>query len=141
MDDFKERLLNIKELEKNATPGPWTGQANYPFYACIDKPAPSLSKHDAERPNYWRIEDVKFVVTARTEVPMLIEKLEQYTERDKFIKEFITNEYVELDSLMELAFRQNDSNMAFYLQGRIKSLQHFLEDLGLMKKYETKTPV
>lgn len=71
-------MINYKELEKiidEATPGPWGPYtANLPFYAIVTKPAPSLSKHDPERPTYWRIEDAKFVAMAREVLPELIEE-------------------------------------------------------------------
>lgn len=56
------KLEDIEKLIKNKTPGLWTGAANAPFYATLEKPAPSLSKHDDERPTYWRIQDVEFVL-------------------------------------------------------------------------------
>ena len=57
--------LSIKELRKiaeEATPGPWgPWSANYPFNVVVKKPAPSLSKHDHARPEYWRYQDGLFV--------------------------------------------------------------------------------
>jgi hypothetical protein len=56
-------LQSLKEIASKATPGPW-GEwgCNYPFYVDVKKPAPSLSKHDSERPTYWRMEDALFVL-------------------------------------------------------------------------------
>ena len=79
--------LDLKELRKiaeKATPGPWgpwTG--NYPFNVDVRKPAPSLSKHDNERPTYWRYEDAVFVLRFSPEtVTMLINRIEEL-EREK----------------------------------------------------------
>jgi hypothetical protein len=55
-------LEKIEELVKAKTQTPWTGHANYPFYAVLDKPSASLSKNDGTRPEYWTISDVEFVL-------------------------------------------------------------------------------
>lgn len=64
------------KYHKEATPQPWEGSANTPFYASIDKPAPSLSKHDNDRPHYWRCEDVNYALTAINEAPKIIAALQ-----------------------------------------------------------------
>lgn len=63
----ESRLKEMREIANKATPAPWTGGANIPFYAYLNKPAPSLSKHEgtARGRHLWRIEDVTFVVAAR----------------------------------------------------------------------------
>jgi len=38
------------------------GSVNYPFYVDLKKPAPSLSKHDDERPTYYRYQDAQFIL-------------------------------------------------------------------------------
>lgn len=71
-------LKDIETRLKESTPGNWTGSSNQPFYATIDKPAPSLSKHDRERPHYWRIADVTFVLAAHNhDVPKLLEEVKR----------------------------------------------------------------
>lgn len=61
MIDSKD-LKDLRKIAEEATPGQWTGTGNYPFYVDIKKPAPSLSKHDRERPTYWRYQDGVFVL-------------------------------------------------------------------------------
>lgn len=58
-----KELKHLRKIAEDATPGPWgpwTG--NYPFNVDVVKPAPSLSKHDAKRPTYWRYQDGAFVL-------------------------------------------------------------------------------
>jgi hypothetical protein len=56
-------LKRLREVAMKATPGPWgPWNSNMPFYVVVDKPAPSLSKHDDDRPTYWRFEDGVFVL-------------------------------------------------------------------------------
>lgn len=70
-------LEELKSLIDKVTPSPWGPySANVPFYADVKKPAPSLSKHDRERPTYWRIEDAQFIAAARDWLPKLIEENE-----------------------------------------------------------------
>jgi hypothetical protein len=77
-------IFTIEKIEKyleKATPGNWTGHMNYPFYAVIDKPAPSLSKHDSERPNYWKIDDVEFVLVMKNGgVQFLLDEIKRLKE-------------------------------------------------------------
>lgn len=74
----RQDLINfLKEKDKKAHPAPWSGSANYPFYACIDKPRPSLSKHDQERPQYMMIEDVDLLLFLRNNVSHIIKFLEE----------------------------------------------------------------
>jgi hypothetical protein len=87
MDDS----INYKEIEKiiNAsTPGPWGPYTtNLPFYAIVEKPAPSASKHDGERPTYWRVEDAQFVVMAREVLPKLVVENTRLREALEYILE------------------------------------------------------
>jgi hypothetical protein len=55
----------LKQLARDATPGNWGDKwvMNYPFYVDVSKPSPSLSKHDDDRPTYWRMEDGIFSAT------------------------------------------------------------------------------
>jgi hypothetical protein len=75
----KKKLAYLKDLCKRATPAPWTGTVNYPFYAQLDKPAPSESKHEGSPrgATLWRIADVEFVVSARQEMANLISYIEE----------------------------------------------------------------
>jgi hypothetical protein len=70
-------LDDIKKRHQAATPGPWQGRVNYPFYGVLIKPAPSLSKHDQERPSYWRMEDVVFVVSAHADITYLLSEIDR----------------------------------------------------------------
>lgn len=73
--------LDIKELRKIAEEATQERQTeclgNYPFYVDVRKPAPSLSKHDDERPTYWRYQDGVFVLTFDPKtVIMLLDQIE-----------------------------------------------------------------
>jgi hypothetical protein len=70
-----KELESIKEYSDKATPGPWTASGNIPFYVDLVKPAQSLSKHDLDRPTYWRYEDGEFVLNARMDIPRLLEHI------------------------------------------------------------------
>jgi hypothetical protein len=73
----QEDLKFLEEVISKASPkfGPYT--SNYPFYADVTKPAPSMSKHDHERPTYWRIEDAVFIAVAREFLPKLVEEVKR----------------------------------------------------------------
>lgn len=77
---MNDSTVRLKQLAEAATPGPWRATGNLPFYATLEKPARSLSKHDDKRPDYWRVQDVEFVLAANPEVVLgliaRIEKLE-----------------------------------------------------------------
>ncbi len=78
-------MINTKELRKiaeSATPGPWGSWcANTPFYVDVQKPAPSLSKHDNERPTYWRMEDALFVLHFNPKIVLeLLDEIERLKE-------------------------------------------------------------
>lgn len=68
-------LEQLEKLESEATPAPWTGTGNIPFYAFLDKPAPSLSKHDTPTSPHWRIADVELVLFVRNNLKDIIEAL------------------------------------------------------------------
>lgn len=53
----QDELALLEKIAKEATPGPYKVEANIPFYCVVNKPASSMSKHDEERPTYWRYED------------------------------------------------------------------------------------
>ncbi len=72
------KIETIEKLLKEKTQTTWIGHANIPFYAWLEKPAPSLSKHDSECPTYWRIEDVNFVLwCANGGVQMLLDEIDK----------------------------------------------------------------
>lgn len=80
-----EKIKELEELCEKATPGPWTGSSNIPFYSILDKPSPSLSKHDTPYSRHWRIADVEFVVVARNSFPEALKDLKQaYKEIEVF---------------------------------------------------------
>ena len=57
-------MIDTKELRKiaNKATRDWVvGKGNVPFYVDVQKPAPSMSKHDDERPTYWKYDDGVFV--------------------------------------------------------------------------------
>lgn len=70
---------NLRRIANEATQerwGPWT--CNYPFYVDVKKPAPSLSKHDHDRPTYWKIEDAIFVLEFNPKVVVyLLNEIDQ----------------------------------------------------------------
>ena len=85
-------IITIEQMEKaleKATPANWQSSGNWPFYAVMNKPAPSLSKHDDTRPNYWRYDDVSFVLLCRNGgVQMLLDEIKRLqTENEYFRKE------------------------------------------------------
>jgi hypothetical protein len=74
------KLDYIRQRHAAATPGPWKGHINYPFYGVVEKPAPSLSKHDDERPRYWRYQDAIFTVNAHTDMTYLFHQIVRLSE-------------------------------------------------------------
>ena len=56
------KLEELEKIIKAKTPTTWYGTMNYPFYVSLMKPAPSLSKHDSERPTFWKMQDAEFVL-------------------------------------------------------------------------------
>ena len=74
-------MIDIKRLRKFAEEATQTwidAHSNIPFYVVVNKPAPSLSKHDLERPNYWKMEDGYFVATfTPKKVLELLDRLEK----------------------------------------------------------------
>ena len=67
-----------ERLEKAAPIENWTGCMNYPFDGYLDKPRPSLSKHEgtkrAERSLHC--DDLIFILTARRDMPKLLQALD-----------------------------------------------------------------
>ena len=83
--NFDDWLTRLKEYEQKATPKEkWEGYSNTPFYAVLEKPAPSLSKHDYERPHYWRCEDVNYVLFTRHQMAKLLEVVEKQNKALQF---------------------------------------------------------
>lgn len=74
----KKRLEEIKKRVEKATPGLWGPySANIPFYAVVTKPAPSFSKHDNEKSDYWKIEDALLIANAVEDIKYLLKLLEE----------------------------------------------------------------
>ena len=85
-------LKELREIATKATPGPWgPWGANIPFYITVEKPAPSLSKYDHERANYWRYEDGLFFLyfCPKTALELLdeIERLQEFERKYKDLNE------------------------------------------------------
>lgn len=79
-------LKMLRDVASKATPGFWGKKwhGNYPFYVVVTKPAPSLSKHDHERPEYWRMEDGNFVASFCPEVALkLLDRIEELENKNK----------------------------------------------------------
>jgi hypothetical protein len=65
---------DLKKICNEATPAPWGPYiSNSPFYAVVNKPAPSLSRNDHIE-TYWRVEDALFLAAAREWMPKLLEE-------------------------------------------------------------------
>lgn len=74
----KEDFDNIKKYwEKAAPEDKWGGSSNHPFYVILDKPRPSLSKHEGtpRGENMWHMDDGIFIVGAKKNMGQLIEFL------------------------------------------------------------------
>lgn len=71
-------LEELERLNAQATPAPWTGTSNIPFYAFLDKPAPSLSKHDTPTSPHWRIADAELVLFLRNNVDTIVETFRSF---------------------------------------------------------------
>lgn len=69
----------MKEIESKAAPiEKWIGTANIPFYGYLQKPRPSLSKHEgsehSERMLHY--DDLMFILAARRNMPKLLQALD-----------------------------------------------------------------
>jgi hypothetical protein len=75
-------LKMLREIAAEATPGPWgPWSANIPFNIVVEKPAPSLSKYDHERTNYWRYEDGLFVLYFNPKIALeLLDEIDRLKE-------------------------------------------------------------
>lgn len=72
-------MSKIREIQErlNKVLPTWTAfGGNIPFYVDVQKPRPSLSKHDNERPTYWHYDDGAFVAAAPYDMQFLLEILE-----------------------------------------------------------------
>lgn len=77
-----EELTKLRKIAAEATPGPWgPWRANYPFYVVVEKPAASMSKHDDDRPNYWRHQDGVFVLAFNPKMALeLLDEIDRLKE-------------------------------------------------------------
>lgn len=56
-------LENLKILKLLADPEMFKNcSANAPFYIDLQKPRPSLSKHDVDKSTYWNYNDANYIV-------------------------------------------------------------------------------
>jgi hypothetical protein len=68
----RERLEKAAPIEK------WTGSMNYPFDGYLDKPRPSLSKHEGTKRGERSLhcDDLVWILTARRDMPKLLQALD-----------------------------------------------------------------
>ncbi len=81
MDD--KTIAGLRKLIEEATPlEKWEGSGNYPFYVHIQKPAPSLSKHEgtARGENMWRYQDGSYLLAAVHALPKALDKIQELQE-------------------------------------------------------------
>lgn len=74
--DIQKTIEKLEESLKKVTL-PFTGSENYPFYVSLDKPRPSLSKHDGKCANYWHIDDGYYMLRCVNEMPKILEYIRQ----------------------------------------------------------------
>jgi hypothetical protein len=91
----------MKEIESKAAPiEKWTGSMNYPFYGDLDKPRPSLSKHEGTEHDQRMLhcDDLSFILVSRRTVPKLLKALDIATNALYAISEIDdtgTGDYIE----------------------------------------------
>lgn len=69
---IRERLAKAASVEN------WTGSMNYPFNGYLDQPRQSLSKHEGTERGKGMLhcDDLVFILTARRDIPKLLEALD-----------------------------------------------------------------
>jgi hypothetical protein len=75
----EEEFRDIKlRWEKAAPEDKWTGTANIPFYVVLEKPRPSLSKHEGTKrgADMWHYDDGIFVACAKRDMGKLINHID-----------------------------------------------------------------
>lgn len=75
-----KKLKDIKDRwEKAAPKEKWIGHCNYPFYVILNKPRPSLSKHEGTNrgDNMWHMDDGLFIANAKSDMEELFRIIEQ----------------------------------------------------------------
>lgn len=100
-----EELKRLKKVCEDATPeDKWTGTGNYPFYVILEKPAPSLSKHEGtpRAARMWRYQDGAFILEARRAMPKLIEEVERLSNEHFELYQQREAAMVEIQRLQEL---------------------------------------
>ena len=113
MTKLETYLKEVSERAEAATPGPWVAYANMPFNVDLQKPRPSLSKHDAVKPTYWHPHDALFVLHARTDIPTLLKIIKRMKiQRNRYIG-FRNPSY---EQLVEL----EDSVLEAIIEGDVK---------------------
>ena len=75
---FNEKdIAELKGYCKRAWQKPMEVASNIPFNCVVNKPRPSMSKHD-ERPNYWNYDDGVFIAAFQPPTVMaLLEEIER----------------------------------------------------------------
>lgn len=67
-----KRTLRILTALLKRVELPWTGSANIPFYVVVQKPRPSMSKHD-DRPVFWNYDDGEYLYACVNWVPFILD--------------------------------------------------------------------
>ena len=71
---LKSKPLEYIRARWNKATKELVGHVNYPFSGYIEKPRPSLSKHDRERPHSnWHVDDVNFLCSAYPDIELLLQ--------------------------------------------------------------------
>lgn len=81
---LRQKLTELIGAAKDASQEGWGPySANIPFYAVVNKPRGSLSKHDNERPTYWHYKDALWVAMANpAEMIPILERLQELIAND-----------------------------------------------------------
>ena len=78
--DIKETLKRIEGMLANVKL-PFTGTANIPFYVQLEKPRPSMSKHDSKRPDYWDMDDGYYILACANYMPEILAHIKDLEEQ------------------------------------------------------------
>ena len=128
MNEIDTFIAELRIICDKAHPGPWTASGNVPFNVDLCKPRPSLSKHDANRPTYWHVDDAMFVLNARVMLPRLLDALElaraQRNQQARSVTYLFTEDLANLDIpesldtlIAELRKRESDQKLFSEMNG------------------------
>jgi hypothetical protein len=108
-----KRLKEIKERTIKASDG-WKGYSNYPFDVVLERPRPSLSKHDSEKDDRIRlhVDDAIFIVSAKPDMLYLLEEIEKLNQFKHdvmwhFSTSFFYDDKTRCDSIKNLIDKDN----------------------------------